>query len=119
MKRPLNLLYLALGAMFLQQTFVSIGRVLPAVLAPAVIADLHFDPALVGVYFGITSCAALLAQLGCGSFILRYGPLRMSQVALVLLTIGMACMAGGVMPMFVLSPVPSFWAAGRRPGWRR
>ena len=34
----------ALGAMFLQQTFASVGKVLPAVVAPLVIADLHADP---------------------------------------------------------------------------
>jgi hypothetical protein len=43
--RPTKLLTIALGAMFMQQTFASIGRGLPAVVAPAVIADLHYDPA--------------------------------------------------------------------------
>ena len=75
--------------MFLQQTFVSIGRVLPAVLAPVIIEDMQYDPAWVGVYFGVTACAALLAQMGCGSFIIRFGPLRMSQAALVMLAFGM------------------------------
>ena len=67
-----RLLFLALGSMFLQQTFVSIGKVLPAVVAPVIIADLHFDPALVGIYFGLTSFFALIAQMSCGSFIIRY-----------------------------------------------
>jgi hypothetical protein len=31
--------------MFLQQTFASVGKVRPAVLAPLVIAELHADPA--------------------------------------------------------------------------
>ncbi len=98
-----RLLLLALGSMFLQQTFVSIGKVLPAVVAPAIIADLGFDPALVGVYFGLTSFFALLTQMSCGSFIVRYGPLRMSQVALVLLAFGTLCMSEGARPMFLLS----------------
>jgi hypothetical protein len=76
----------ALVAMFLQQTFASVGKVLPAVVAPLVIAELHADPAWVGVYYGISAAASLFAQMGCGSFIIRYGALRMSQVALVLLT---------------------------------
>src|SRR5947208_4405621 len=85
----------ALGAMFLQQTFASVGKVLPAVVAPLVIADLHVDPAWIGVYYGVSAMASLLAQMGCGSFIIRYGALRMSQVALVLLGGGMAAAAEG------------------------
>ena len=84
---------MALGAMFVQQTFASIGRTLPLVIAPAIIEDLHIDPALVGVYVGAAALAALVFQLGCGSFIIRYGALRMSQVALVFLALGMALAA--------------------------
>jgi MFS family permease len=86
---------IALGAMFVQQTFASVGKTLPAVVAPLVIAELHADPAWVGVYYGLSAAASLLAQMGCGSFIIRYGALRMSQVALVLLGGGMAAAAEG------------------------
>ena len=88
--RPVNHLLLALGAMFLQQTFVSLGRSLPAVIAPAIITDLQLAPAWIGVYFGLTALASLVVQLGCGSFIVRHGALRMSQIALVLLAAGTA-----------------------------
>src|ERR1700724_4178507 len=84
--------------MFLQQTFASVGKVLPAVVAPLVIAEFDADPAWVGVYYGVAAAASLFAQMGCGSFIIRYGALRMSQVALVLLGGGMAVAAeGGLM----------------------
>jgi len=96
---------LALGATFLQQTFVSIGRTVPAVLAPVIVADLHMDPAVVGVFFGVTAAAALTGQLGCGSFIIRHGALRMSQVALVMLAVAMAMMAAGMPLMFILSAI--------------
>ena len=55
-----RLLYLALGAMFVQQTFASIGRTLPLVIAPAIIEDLHIDPALVGGYVGAAALALLV-----------------------------------------------------------
>ena len=42
-------LLIALGAMFLQQTFASVGKVLPAVVAPLVIGELDADPAWVGL----------------------------------------------------------------------
>ena len=98
-------LLLALSAMFLQQTFVSIGRVLPAVIAPVILLDMDLDPAWVGVYFGVTSAAALFAQMGCGSFIIRYGALRMSQIALVMLAAGMAIAAQGAMLGFALAAI--------------
>ena len=91
--------------MFLQQTFVSIGRVLPAVIAPVILLDMDLDPAWVGVYFGVTSAAALFAQMGCGSFIIRYGALRMSQIALVMLAAGMAIAAQGAMLGFALAAI--------------
>src|SRR5690349_11592960 len=95
----------ALAAMFLQQTFASVGKVLPAVVAPLVIAELHADPAWVGVYYGVSAGASLFAQMGCGSFIVRYGALRMSQVALVLLGGGMAVAAEGGLPGFGASAI--------------
>ena len=84
-----RLLALALGAMFVQQTFAAIGRSLPSVIAPAIMDDLAIDHAWLGVYVGISAAASLGFQLGCGSFILRYGALRMSQAALVMLAIGL------------------------------
>ena len=96
---------IALAAMFLQQTFASVGKVLPAVLAPLVIAELHADPAWVGVYYGVSAATSLVVQMSCGSFIVRYGALRMSQVALVLLGGGMAAAAEGSLPGFGASAI--------------
>src|SRR3954449_2305011 len=101
----LSPMLVALVAMFGQQTFASVGKVLPAVIAPLVLAELAADPAWVGVYFGATAGAALVAQMGCGSFIVKYGALRMSQVALVLLGGGMAAAAEGGLLGFGASAV--------------
>src|SRR5437588_7711568 len=96
---------IALGAMFVQQTFASVGKVLPAVVAPLVIAELHANPAWVGVYYGVSAAASLFVQMGCGSFIIRYGALRMGQVALVLLGGGMAVAVEGSLPGFGASAI--------------
>ncbi|MBV9966793.1 MAG: MFS transporter, partial [Alphaproteobacteria bacterium] len=90
---------------FVQQTFASVGKTLPAVIAPLVIAELHADPAWVGIYYGLSAGASLFAQMGCGSFIIRYGALRMSQVALVLLGGGMGLAAEGGLLGFAGSAV--------------
>jgi MFS family permease len=98
-------LLLALGAMFFQQTFVALGRALPAVIAPAILIDLHIDPAWVGVYFGLTAAAALVAQLGCGSFIVRHGALRMSQVSLLMMAGGTALAVLGTPLALILAAI--------------
>jgi MFS family permease len=104
--RPLVLLLLALGAMFLQQTFAALGRSLPPVIAPAIIEDLRLDPAWLGLYVGVAAAASLVFQLGCGSFIIRHGALRMSQMALVMLALGLAAAAAaGPLALFALSAI--------------
>ncbi len=94
---------IAVVAMFLQQTCGSVGRVLPAVLAPLIIAELHADPSWVGVYFGLVAIAALVGQLGSGGFIIRHGAIRMSQIALLSTGGGMAVAVIGGAAGFVLS----------------
>jgi hypothetical protein len=94
---------IAVVAMFLQQTCGSVGRVLPAVLAPLIILELHADASWVGVYFGLTAIAALIGQLGSGGFIIRHGAIRMSQIALLSTGGGMAVAIIGGAAGFVLS----------------
>jgi len=94
---------IAVAAMFLQQTCGSVARVLPAVLAPLIILELHADPSWVGVYFGLVAIAALIGQLGSGGFIIRHGAIRMSQVALLSTGGGLAVAIIGGPAGFVLS----------------
>ena len=89
--------------MFVQQTFVALSRALPAVIAPAIIKDLSYDAAWIGIYFGITATASLVSQLGCGSFIVRHGALRMNQVSLVMVAAGTALASLGTPAMLILS----------------
>lgn len=91
--------------MFLQQTFVALARALPAVIAPAILADLRIDAVWVGVYFALTAASSLVAQLGCGSFIVRHGALRMSQISLAMVAVGTALAALGTPFMLVLSAI--------------
>ena len=95
-------LWLALGATFFHQILLSSSQVIPAVLAPLIIRDLGITPAVAGFYFALTACFALLGQMGCGSFILKYGPLRMSQIALLSMAVGLAIAIQGSPLAFVL-----------------
>ena len=91
--------------MFMQQTLIALGKVLPAVVAPAIFDDLKIDPAWLGIYFAISAAAALVVQTGCGSFIVRYGSLRMSQFALIFLAIALAVATPGHLFLFALSAI--------------
>lgn len=103
--RSTRLLVIVLVAMFLQQAFATLGRSLPPIIAPAILSDLALDPAWLGVYVALAALSALLFQLGCGSFILRYGAMRMSQVALVLLGIGLVLATIGPVGLLLVSGV--------------
>ncbi len=100
-----RLLLVILGAMFLQQTCAALGRNLPSIIAPAIITDLGIDPAWAGVYVGLAAASSLAFQMGCGGFILRWGALRMSQLALVMLAVGLAAAAVGPLFFFALSAI--------------
>ncbi len=103
--RSTSLLLLALGATSAQQTFATVGRGLPPIIAPAVVAELGLDPALLGVYVAISAAASLAFQLGCGSFILRHGALRVSQAALALVAVGLAISAAGPLVFWAIAAV--------------
>ena len=63
----MKILSIALGSMFIQQSFVTIGKVLPAVIAPPILLELKIDPSWLGVYVGIIAAVSLAVQAGCGS----------------------------------------------------
>jgi nitrate/nitrite transporter NarK len=93
-------LYLALGAMTVQQTFATLGRSTVPLIAAAIVADLALDPALVGVYVAIGAVAGFLTTMSCGGLIVRYGAMRMTQVGMLALAVGLALPATGLLPTF-------------------
>ena len=88
--------------MLVQQSLATVGRSTVPLIAAAIVADLHIDPALVGIYLGIGSIAGFTTTMGCGGFILRYGAMRMTQVGMLALGIGLAVTAIGWLPLFAL-----------------
>ncbi|MEX2642761.1 MAG: MFS transporter [Acetobacterales bacterium] len=101
----MRLLLVALAAMFVQQTVATIGRVIGPIIAPAVIDDLAIDAALVGVYSGTVAAAGMVSAMGCGGFIVRFGALRISQIALVLIAIGLAVVSSGWLGLMALGAI--------------
>ncbi len=102
MSRPL---LFAVAAMLIQQSFAYMSSLVMPVAAPAVAADLGLDPALVGVFTACMFSASMVSQVSCGGFIIRFGPLRMSQVSLLLMAAGLLLIAPGIVPLFVVAAV--------------
>jgi len=92
--------YLALGAMTAQQTLATAGRSTVPLIAAAIIVDIGVDAALVGVYLAIQSVAGFLTTMGCGGFIIRFGALRMTQVGMAALGLGLLLVSTGWLPLF-------------------
>ena len=88
--------------MTVQQSFATLGRSTVPLIAAAIIADLHIDPALGGVYVGIGAVAGFLTTMTCGGLIVRYGAMRMTQVGMLALAIGLALPASGWLALFAL-----------------
>lgn len=88
--------------MTVQQSLATLGRSTVPLIAAAIVADLRVDPALVGIYLAIGSVAGFLTTIGCGGFILRYGALRMTQVGMAGLGLGLAVTIAGWLPLFAL-----------------
>ena len=86
--------------MTVQQTFATMGRSTVPLIAPAIVADLGVEPALVGVYVAIGAVAGFLTTIGCGGLIVRYGALRMTQVGMLALAVGLALPASGALLLF-------------------
>ncbi|HYE38770.1 MAG TPA: MFS transporter, partial [Ramlibacter sp.] len=82
------------------QSLVSMAVITVPVMAPALAAALSVSPTLVGLYIATIYAAAMVASLGGGAAVARFGAIRVSQAALVLCALGLA-----------LSAVPSVAAA--------
>ena len=90
------LLFLAVVAMLIQQTMATVAKSAMPVLFPAIALDLGIASEAVLGYTWIFACAGMVVMAGCGTFIIRYGAVRMSQVGGLLMAVGLglAALAG-------------------------
>ena len=103
MRTETRWLWLAVAAMLVQQAFAYMSTLVLPVAAPAVSASLGLDIALVGPYTAIMYVASTLSAGASGAVIQRYGALRTSQAALVLMGLGLVFSWPGWTLAFVLT----------------
>ena len=83
----------ALVATLAIQVFTALTSAAPAVLAPALAADLAGTPKWIGVFVSLMYGGAMLGSLACGEFIARYGAIRVSQACVLLCATGIGAVA--------------------------
>jgi len=105
---PRRLAWVALASTLAIQIYTSMSSTSAAVLAPLIAADLDIPPRLVGVFIGLIYIGAMVASLGCGVFIERFGAIRVSQagVAFCVAGIGMVAVTPpGVPVLLIVAPL--------------
>jgi MFS family permease len=81
---------IALIATLAIQMYVALGATGMAVLAPVIAPEFGLSQKLVGVFVGLVYAAAMTASLFSGVFIARFGAIRVSQCAVLLVSLGLA-----------------------------
>ncbi len=89
--------------MLFQQALASMSSLVLPVVAPEMSADLGLPVALIGAYWIFIYGVSFFASLGCGGYISRYGPLRVSQVALICMGAGLLLSSFGYLWLIALS----------------
>ena len=101
----------ALATTLAIQSYTALAAAAAAVLAPEIARDLALSPKLIGVFVGLLYVGGAMASLASGGFIARYGPIRVSQICVLLCALGLALLplatcGGGVdLTLIVLAPI--------------
>ena len=92
----------ALAVSLAVQTLTALGLAVPAVLAPVAAADFDVAPTALGRWVGFSYMMAMFAGLAGGTFVGRYGPGRIQQVAVLGVALGLAIGAGAQVALLLL-----------------
>ena len=94
--------WLPLLATLFIQAMVAMALLTLPVMAPVAAKDLGVSPAMVGFYVSITYAGAMFASLTSGTTVSRFGPIRVSQLGLLLCAIGLCLCASPWLPLIAL-----------------
>ncbi len=98
-------LSVATVAMLIQQAFSYVCQMVMPILADSIADEFGISPAWLGLYLFIQNLMAILAAAGCGGFILRLGPLRVSQLALVMMACSLLLLASAQLWLYPLAAI--------------
>ncbi|MBT6094484.1 MAG: MFS transporter [Rhodospirillaceae bacterium] len=92
--------------MLFQQAMASMSTLVLPVVAPEMSVDTGMPASLIGAYWMFIFGIGFFASLGCGGYIQRFGPLRVSQLALVCMGAGLLVSATGSPWLIAASCLP-------------
>ena len=100
----------ALVATLAIQIYVSLAATATAVLAPMIAPDLGIPPQFLGAFVGLVYAGSMTASLFAGGLAVRHGPIRVSQVAVMLCAIGLALLpiaspGASMLALLVIAPL--------------
>ena len=93
---------IALFATLAIQVYASLAATAVSVLAPVIAGDFGLSTNLVGVFVGLVYATAMTGALCSGTFIARYGAIRVSQVSVLLSAIGLILLPVATIVPFAL-----------------
>jgi len=99
------LLAIATLLMLAQQAMVYLGSLALPVAAPEAARELGVDVALVGFYVAISNLTATVFSTLGGGLIPRLGPVRISQICLVIIGAGVLLVTSGYLPLMALGAI--------------
>lgn len=96
-------LAIATFAMLFQQAFSYVCQIVMPILADRVAEDFGISRGWLGLFLFLQNAVAILAAVGCGGFILRYGPMRVSQFTLALMALSLLVIATGMLGLYPIA----------------
>ena len=94
--------WLPLLATLFIQAMVAMALLTLPVMAPVAAQALSVSPAMVGFYVSITYFGAMFASLTSGNTVSRFGPIRVSQLGLLLCALGLCLCATPWLPVIAI-----------------
>jgi MFS family permease len=100
-----SIMIIATGAMMFQQAFSYVCQIVMPILADRLAEEFGISRGWLGFYLALQNVMAIVAAVGCGGFILRHGPVRVSQVALIFMGSSLVIIASGQLWLYPLGAV--------------
>ena len=102
---PKTVLIIAVVAMLVQQAFSYVCQIVMPILADRIADDFNISRAWLGLFLFLQHGAAILSAMACGGFIIRYGPLRVSQICLILMGASLFLISTGVLWLYPICAI--------------
>ena len=93
---------LPLAVTFAIQTAVALAVYCAPVLAPVAAPALGVEPSAIGFFVAITYIGSMLGTITSGGVVGRFGPIRVSQIALGMSCLGLGLTGSGWLPLAML-----------------